>query len=99
VSATIPAHYLTISLLCAYQKFFNTSLTEFEDGQRLVCDMWNALHVCTSKKAATIYLKSTANWEHPSHQLLSFMSTIWMYKIHVEKHEIRESLHIAVNKF
>jgi hypothetical protein len=99
MSDTIPAHYLSVTLLCAYQKAFEDRVDEFEKGQAVVSDVWNAIHVCTSKKAAALYLKNDCGWDIPNHQLLAFMSTIWMYKIHVEKHEIRAAIHIAVNKF
>lgn len=99
MSDTIPAHYLTVSLLCEYQKWSGRGITIFEEGQKIVSDLWNALHVCTSKKAAVLYLKNDCGWNIPNHQLLAFTSSIWMYKAHIAKHELQASLRMAVNAF
>jgi hypothetical protein len=99
MSDTIPAHYLTVSLLCAYQAHFNEPIHDFERGQTLVSDMWNALHQCTSKKNAVLFLKNQCNWDGANHILLAFVGTIWMYQPSIKHHEAHASLTMAVSKF
>jgi hypothetical protein len=84
----IPAHYLAVTLLCEYQKYTNVCVKDFGEGQSLVADMWNALHVCTSKKNAALFLQTERNWAMPNHLLLAFVSSIWMYQPSVKHHEI-----------
>lgn len=99
MSDIIPAHYLSITLLCEYQKYFTDPVYEFDRGQSLVSDMWNALHMCTSKKNAVLYLKNQCNWDGHNHLLLAFVGTIWMYQPSIKHHEAHASLSMAVNKF
>jgi hypothetical protein len=95
----VPAHYLTISLLCAYQKWSGRSITGFEEGQKIVSDLWNALHQCTSKKNAVLFLKNQCDWDCANHQMLAFMSELWMYQPSIKHHEAHACLSIAVSKF
>jgi len=94
----IAPQHLSITLLCEYQKHFKVTVIDPFEGHKLVGAMWNALHVCTSKKNAVLYLQDEG-WKTPGHILLTFMSRIWMYKPHIAHHEATAELTMAVNKF
>lgn len=87
----VSAHHVALSLLCAYQKYFDRCVKDDTSGHALVADMWNTLLVCQSKKDAVRYLKDTCQWELPGHQLLTFMTSIWAYQPSVRHHEAHAS--------
>lgn len=95
----IPPHYLTVTLLCEYQKWSGETITNWEAGQKLVSDLWNALFLHPHRRTAVLYLKDTCGWTQANHQLLAFTGLVWHYKTHIAKHEAHAGLTMAVNKF